>query len=87
MFIGAKFVRTGKGESIIGYQEIEIVERVVSSTIQRKTPEEFDKSEEGSVTVVYNYMLHCRCDDTIAVIPEGELENELIYGLYEYVKA
>jgi len=86
MFIGAKFELTGKGESIIGYQEIEIVERVVSSTIERKTPKEFDESEEGSVTVVYNYMLHCRCDDTIAKIPEDELENELIYGLYEYVK-
>ena len=79
MFVGAKFRNTGKGQSLFGYQEIEIVERVLASTRERKT-------KHDGVVVAYNYALHCRCDDTIATIIEGELEAEWIAGLYEYVK-
>ena len=82
MFVGAKFRRTEKGDSLIGYQEIEIVERVLNSTTEHKT-----KRDGVSVMVVaHNYVLHCRCDDTIATIIEDELEAEWIAGLYEYVK-
>jgi hypothetical protein len=82
MFVGAKFRRTEKGDSLIGYQEIEIVERVLNSTTEHKT-----KRDGVSVVVVaHDYVLHCRCDDTIATIIEDELESELIHGLYEYVK-
>ena len=79
MFIGAKFKRTEKGDSLIGYQEIEIVERVLNSTTEHKT-----KRDGVSVMVVaHNYALHCRCDDTIATIIEDELEGEDVAGFFE----
>ena len=82
MFVGAKFRRTEKGDSLIGYQEIEIVERVLSSTTEHKTT----RDGVSVMVVAHKYALQCRCDDTIATIIEDELESELIHGLYEYVK-
>jgi len=81
MFIGASYVRCDdRNMSILGFDRIQIRERVLSRTETRDR-----KDEEGRTVAVtsYFYTLNCVVDgfDT-AEIDDDDLQAEIISGIY-----
>ena len=81
MFINSSYVKCDdRNMSILGFDRIQIRERVLSRTETRDR-----KDEEGETVVVttYFYTLNCVVDgfDT-AEIDEDDLQTEIISGVY-----
>ena len=89
MFINASYVKCDdRNISILGWDHIQIRERVLSRTETRNR-----EDEEGKAVAVtsYYYTLNCLVDRSeTAEIDEDEFQAEIISGIYvlhSYVKA
>ena len=78
MFIGSEYIlRDQENQTLLGYQTIVIKERVLSRTETRGS------AYTGEVTS-YHYTLLCLVDGNDSEeLDEGQLQDEIICGLYE----
>ena len=89
MFIGATYElqEHRKKESLLGYQTIKVLERVLSHTKTTTTKENGSHWDRSQVThTTYDYLLYCEVDhkDT-AEIMENDLSEEVMSGIYKYL--
>tara|TARA_R110000782_G_C14508068_1_gene379541 strand:- start:94 stop:381 length:288 start_codon:yes stop_codon:yes gene_type:complete len=88
MFIGAMYElqEDRKKESLLGYQTIEIFERVLYHTRTITTKEDDSQDYREQVThTAYDYLLYCAADykDTCEIM-ENDLSEEVMSGIYKY---
>ena len=83
MFINSNYVKCDdRNISILGWDRIQIMERVLSRTETRNR-----EDEEGRAVVVtaYFYILNCLVDGSeTAEIDEDDLQAEIISGIYRW---
>ena len=90
MFIGSEYrLCDQENRTLLGYKTIVIKERVLSRT-ETRSKMVYDKEAQraGDVEVTsYHYTLLCLVDGgDSAELDEGQLQDEIICGLYELEK-
>lgn len=90
MFIGSEYrLCDQENRTLLGYKTIVIKERVLSRTETRTKTNDLDAMLGGTGVEVtsYHYTLLCLVDGgDSAELDEGQLQDEIICGLYELEK-